>query len=683
MKKAIKLILLLIIGLFPLLVDEAIAQDTFTQPDFFRTVRQLPLVNLNTTQDIFISSYSANPNDGIDDIQGISNAVNAAKAISGASNPVRLVFEKGTYDLFAQTGQSHSISISNAKYLVLDGNGSEIMLHNPEVGFLSLYKCENVIVQDLFIDYAKLPFTQGKVIATNASNNTLDLQIDEGFPLLSEEYFTRAGQKWGMLKEETGQLKKGVTNLFPYRGWTHVSGNVFRINQPNASYIDQIDVGDYFVQIARNNGKTIFKSNNGKNITFLNNTSYASPAGTYNAFNHYEWNIINCKIRPKAGRVQSANADCIHISGSNIGPWVEGCRFEAYSDDAVNMKYTSRRILSVQSPTMVTLKGEVSKSDTICFFNPLEGKLLGRVGITAVSNIGSNNYQIALSEAVDITTISDHQSSDKAYIDTRSCESFVFRNDTMRNGRRYGMLLQNSYGVIENCLFENLSSCGIMIENGADWGEGFTANNIKIANNKFVNCGFDTSFINEEIAASISTRITMLGSPCDETKTWCGVETADWKGLKNIEISGNYFEYNKAALNLNNIDNGEISGSQFIHNTNDITLQPGEEVKSISINNCDNMVNLENDEPTSSVVKKKDKSGYTFTIEDKHLKITFNNDSFLPGDILVYDCMGRKVRTIKMNNSLTMVNLSGFKAGMYVLRTQSKTGYFVDKFILN
>lgn len=678
MKKSISLALFIFLSL------SFFVQAQFSsQPDFFRKSRQMPLIELNTTQNIYVSTYGATVNDGKDDIQAITNAINAAKSSSSANHPVQVVFEKGTYDLFAPSGQSHSINISDAKYLVLDGNGAEIMLHNPEVGFLSLYQCENVIVQDLFVDYAKLPFTQGKVIATNASNSTFDLQIDEGFPLLSEAYFTSAPEKWGMLKEETGQLKKGVTNLFPYRGWTHLSGNVFRVNQPNASYINQIEVGDYFVQIARNNGKTIFLSNAGKNITYLNNTSYASPAGTYNVFNHYEWSIINCKILPKAGRVQSANADCIHISGSFIGPWVEGCRFETYSDDAVNMKYASRKILSVQSPSVVTVQYSVSVGDTICFFNPRQGELLGRVAATNVKNLGNNQFQITLSNSVNLTNNSDHQSGDKAYIDTQACESFVFRNDTIRNGRRYGMLLQNCYGVIENCLFENLSSSGIKIENGADWGVGFAAHDIKITNNKFVNCGFDTSFLDDELAASISTRITKLGSPCNESMQWCGVETAAWKGLKNISISGNYFEFNKAAINLNNIDGGEVKYNQLFHNPNDITVQPGENVNALIINNCANIANVGNGEPTSTKFKKKDKIGFTYTSEGKCVKIRLDSDSYLPGNLSVYDCTGRKVKGVKMNNTITVVDLSDFKVGIYFFRMESKTEQLSQKIIVN
>jgi hypothetical protein len=150
------------------------------------------------------------------------------------------------------------------------------------------------------------------------------------------------------------------------------------------------------------------------------------------------------------------------------------------------------------------------------------------------------------------------------------------------------MLLQNTYGVIENNTFQNLSSSGIKIDNGVDWGEGFTAHDIQINNNRFINCGFDTSFINDPYAASITTLLKKLGSPCNTAMRWCGTEIIEWKGLKNISFSGNYFEFNKAAFNLNNIDGGFLEGSEYIHNPNDISIPNGSEYTTTTINNSIN-----------------------------------------------------------------------------------------------
>ena len=525
------------------------AQSTYTPPDWFRTSRQAPLTELATVQDILVSNYTT-INDGLDDLQGIIQALDLAKAAASPSTPVRVVFESGTYDLFPTGTASHAIFFNYGNSVVLEGNGANIQMHNPEIGFFSMFGSKNIIIKDLVIDYAQLPFTQGVVKAKNFSNNSFTLDIDDGFPHLDEAYFANASESWGMLKEADGRLKSGVNNLFSTRNMLKLTGNEFQVYL-NGNVLSQIAINDRYVQIARNNGRTIFRSNTGKNITYMGITSYASPAGSYNVFNHDEWSLINCKVLIKPGRIHSGNADILHINGGNIGPWVEGCRFEGQSDDAVNMKNTKLNILSVISPTEITTPTQLGTDDTISFYNPRDGIFLGRTGLTKpAESIGDGNYKLTLHKPINLTNISDANVGDKAYIETRMNESFVFINDTIRNGRRYGMLIQNGYGVIENCVFENMSNSAIRMENGVDWKEGFVAHKILIKNNKFIKNGFEKEYNDDPQASTITAMISKLGN--GSCNPWCGTEITDWNGLEDIWIESNTFDYNGASINLNN-----------------------------------------------------------------------------------------------------------------------------------
>jgi Pectate lyase superfamily protein/Periplasmic copper-binding protein (NosD) len=562
------------------------------QPSFFRTQRQMPLVSLTTTQDINVAQFGAKPNDSTDDLAAIQAAINAAKSAAAASKPVRIVFEKGTYDIMPATGASHSLFVENAKHILFEGNGAEILNHNPAIGFFSVKSCTNIIFKDFIFDYSILPFTQGKVTAVDTLNNSFTLKIDTGFPLLTDSHFTTAREKWGCLKDATGKLKNGVKNLFPYKGWTQIAENTFKVNTTNKDYTKEIEVGDYFVQIARNNGRTIFNTSGSKNITYLNINIYASPAGSFSGQENYEVNIINCKVVPKpgTGRVQSGNADIIHISGSYLGPWVQGCRFEAYTDDAVNLKHTARDIIEVVSPTVLKIKKAVTITDKVVLFNPRDGVILGKtpLAITEVVHLGNAIFEVTFNGNHNVTTVGENQKADKLYLSSRSSESFIFRNNTIKNGRRYGVLLQSSYGQIKDCTFENLSSSGVKLENGVDWGEGFAANTIEITDNKFINCGFDTSYISDPDAAAISTLFSKLQNPC-KSERWCGTETAKLQALENIIITNNHFTYNKAALNIQNLNGGLILNNTYIHNANDPTLKSGESPREVHSFNCSNL----------------------------------------------------------------------------------------------
>ncbi len=665
-----------------LLITNMRGQITFDpQPSFFRNQREMPFVSLTTKQDILVSAYGAIKNDGLNDLIAIQSAITAAKSASSASNPVRVIFENGIYDIMPPTSSaSHSLFVTTANNIVFEGNGAEIRNHNPSIGFFEVRSCTNVIFKNLNFDYAVLPFTQGIVTSKNLSNNTFTVRIDDGFPLLSESYFTDAPERWGCLKDATGKLKAGANNLYPYKGWTTTTtARTFRISTPNSSYTSNVDVGDYFVQIARNNGKTIFNTIAGKNVTYLDINIYSSPAGSFNGQDNYETNVINCNVIPKPGsvRVHSGNADIIHITGSYIGPWVQGCRFQAFTDDAVNLKHASRSILEVVSPTVIKVKYRVNTTDKLAIFNPRIGNPIETaLTITKVVNLSNNIFEITFDKNHNVTVVGEHQTADKIYMTNRASESFVFRNNTVKNGRRHGILFQSSYAEVKNNTFENLSSSAIKIENHVDWGEGYIANNIEITNNSFVNCGFDTSFIDDTDAGTISTVISKLKSPCNDTYTWCGTEPVLFQGLKNINIKNNNFQYNKTGINLKNINGGTITGNTFVHNTPDITLKPGLSFNNILSSNNSNLVfdtlsNITFAE-TNLIISRK---GNLLSIVNK------GNESFA-FNIALYDNIGRRLQSKTLDGHLTVFDISGYQKGMYILIIENEKLKTFKKIIL-
>jgi hypothetical protein len=669
-----------LISLFLFLNESLNAQISIEPaPDFFRIKREIPLMDLPIKKEVSVADYGALVNDGKNDIDGIKAAINAAKSLAGSSTPVRVVLEKGTYDLIP--GEGRAFEFYGLEYLVVDGQGAEFLMHNPEAGYLKFENCKNLIIKNLYFDYAVLPFTQGTVTAKNVAAATFDLQIDDGFPLLSESYFERAGQKWGMLKLPSGQLKEGVRNLFPYRGWTQIQDNIFRVKQPNSSYVEHIDIGDHFVQIARNNGNgSAIYTSNSQNITYLNLTIYASSAGSFNGNNMKEWAIINCSVTPKAGRIHSTNADGVHVSGGYIGPWVEGCTFEGFSDDCVNFKHTKREILSVINSKELIVRYDVNINDELVFFNPREGVLLGKARAVEVKNLGGNQYMITLSEPVTISNISEHQTGDKCYITTRANESFVFRNNTIRNLRHAGMVIQAKYGVVENCLFENLSNVGIHIKNIADWGEGFVASDILIKNNQFINCGFDEPYIKEGQSAAIVAEVMKLKMPCAETASWCGDERSEWQGLTNITISNNDIEYNKKALNVANINGLTLEGCNFNHNPNDISLLPGEEPVAIKIENCSNVNN--ECASTGSIMNDEGRDECIFRQIGNDLILHFYGSHFSGVMVNMYSSTGKKVCSMMGNDKQINLSLEEFSSGIYIVEVLEAKKRYVRK-ILN
>ena len=547
------------------------AQYEFNLPAHFRTQRNLPLLDFPTSVEVKLTDFGALPNDGKDDGPSFRKALEFCKKWAKTGVGVKLTFFKGKYDLFEGKNQFHLIELKNSKNIIIDGNGSEIIIHNPLKGFFSIFKSQNIIVKNLVIDYDPLPFTQGKIIAVDVKKKTFDFQIDEGFPSLNNDMFQKANRVWGMLMDPKipGKLKDGAPNYYASKDFQELEPGTFRIKMGGPRLLTFMEVGDLYVHVARNNGSTIFKSNMSKNITYLNNVSYTSPAGSYAAVNMEEWNIIGCEVKLKEGRIHSANADCMHVNGGKFGPWIENSLFEGYSDDAINMKNSKRHILKQISSTELIIKSKVVKGDVLRIYNPREGKYLGTYKVLNSKSLGNSQIQVTLDKPLTETLkVGETKKDDIAYMDNESNESFVIKNNTFRNARRYGILIQASNGLIEKNIFENLSQSAISLINGVDWGEGFIAHNIIINQNIFNNCGYDETYLKQKNFATIQMRVTKLKNPDAKTK-WSGVATAQWQGLDNIQITNNIFSYNKRALSVESSTNTVIKGNKFLRNSKD------------------------------------------------------------------------------------------------------------------
>lgn len=549
-------------------------------PSFFRTQRAMPLVNLNTTTTVNVADYGAIVNDGNDDIAAINNAINAAKNIATAENPVRLLFENGTYDIKYTGTSSHAIDIIDVNGLLFDGQNAEFLMHNPTVGFIALLRCENTILKDFSIDHAVLPFSQGVVTNINVAEGYFDFKLDDFSPLPGADNFFNSPQRWGMFKNPQGGIKVGTRNLIPHnRFFELIAPRTYRYGAQTASTLVGAEVGDYFVHIGRYNGSTLMRNTQGENVTYMNITGYASASGGFNSRDCKEWNVLNCHIKLKEGRVHSVNADAMHTNGNYIGPWVENCSFEGFSDDFMNIKYARRTIKEVHSSTEITIEFSVDVGEKFEFFNPRDAILIGTATVTNVVAQGGNLFRITLSNAVNITTINeeDNQEADKAYLESRSNESFIFRNNVIKNSRRYGILIQSKYALLENNLFQNLSGAGIRIENGVDWTEGFRAHEIEIRNNRFENCGYDENYIGEENSAAISIDFAKVKIPCERNGgRFCGTESSDYRAHSNIRIIDNYILYNKKGMYLKNVEGLTLENNFICHRDEDITLGASE-----------------------------------------------------------------------------------------------------------
>uniref|UniRef100_UPI0005C7A0F8 LamG-like jellyroll fold domain-containing protein n=1 Tax=Flammeovirga sp. OC4 TaxID=1382345 RepID=UPI0005C7A0F8 len=655
--------------------SEELPNDTFTfreLPEFFRKKRNKPLLSFSTVTTIDVADFGAQADDDRNDFEAINEALKTAVAVASADNPVRVKFGKGTYDLLPENEEAvHLFNLSDLSHIILDGTGTNINILSPTVGFLALKNAQNVVVQGFDVDYEILPFVQGKVITI--ADDYIEMEVDKGFPSLMEYFMKTANQSWGYIRNEEGFLKEGVENLIKTdpNGWNALGNSVYSIRM-SSSQIDNFEIGDYFIQMARNNGRTITKTTECKDVTFLNMTTYASPAGAYSMSKNEEVNLINCQVLLKEGRVHSTNADVIHVVGNKIGPWVQGCVFEGYADDAVNMKHGQANILEVLSPIELKVNSQFEIGNHLVAFNPREGKVMERVTVLSVIDNDDGTYNITLSNPISVQKTGTHQSADHLYNEDFATESFVFRDNIFRNARRYGMLIQSAFGVVENNIFEDLSTGGIVMENAVDWGEGFLAHNILIQQNTFANCGFDQTFIEDDYAATIKMLVMKLANEnCNENDEWCGTSPAvcDAQGLKNIWLKQNTIHYNKVGILANCVEEGSIIDNQIIHNEDDPTLKEGEKGEAMNILQStfdfDEILSIDNEFLHSD---------WEVTISKEGLHIRYKGTTLPIATLTLYDAMARKLLTANINQHQSTISTSTYKNQLYIIRIVDQNG---------
>jgi hypothetical protein len=440
------------------------AYDTFNL-DF--SVMQLapspaPLRSITVQQDsihVFeVTSSGAtkdNPNDN--DLFGIQKALDSAKAyqLEHPTESVEVHFEPGTYhiypkgneeDDFVPNGPGLSVlklqgeAAKHIKNVVINGDGSTILLRNPTKGLFNIQYVDNLIIKNLTIDYtsndpdkspnARLPFTQGVIKdvydTSDNSNDYLVVQIDPGFPLLKAPNFheykdtnyypSKSDDTAAIIMDSshTGRPLSGTSNLYiylpdppdPLNSWgprdpfEELDDNRnYRV--PMKNFGSEVQPGQHIVFNMR--AQHLISINNTSRVTFSDIDIYASPnmgiVGGYN--DRLSFLRTKLHIKPVSGRLLSLNTDGLHF-GNTSNIWIEDSFFEGMGDDTLN---TLQPTYGVKAVDPTTKKVSLQKLDPdgsggatpnpvkieafqagnlVRFFEPTTGKVVFQGRVTGV-----------------------------------------------------------------------------------------------------------------------------------------------------------------------------------------------------------------------------------------------------------------------------------------------------------
>lgn len=142
---------------------------------------------------------------------------------------------------------------------------------------------------------------------------------------------------------------------------------------------------------------------------------------------------------------------------------------------------------------------DIQPGDDLQFFNRAEGRLISERKVLSVSKL-EKSLDVTLDGAVgDIVTgrpgvkraglkkIPADDTVTQVFDASRTCNQFVFRNNTVRNGRRIGVLAKGRGGLIENNTFEGLGGGAVEFWNAPF--EGLGATDFVVRGNRIRDCG--------------------------------------------------------------------------------------------------------------------------------------------------------------------------------------------------
>jgi hypothetical protein len=469
--------------------------------------------------------------------------------------------QNGTYE-WKPNALTQCLILHVVTDLILDGRGSTFVIQEPSAGFLTMNSCHRILVRNFIIDYDPLPHTVGTVLAINETAGTFDLQIMEGYlPPEDDTDPQSVIGHWGCLMnpDVPGRLKTGVSNhFFTESTYSEVGTNTYRLTLQTAYLwrISDFEVNDIFVKHERVNTAPLLGSFDSSDITLKGNTNFAAPGAHLAGSFCNSVNVLDSSSLLKPGRYTSASADSVHTRNFRVGPWVEGCIFEGQFDDAINIYGAPMFVTEQPKPDQVILVSDAHDNqvgDTLSFFDAQSGLPVSTATILGAEfDFSILGWRVDLSEPVGPLSPGLEKSNTTVYNLDRVSNHFVVRDNTFRNSRRYGTWIKAHHGLIENNLYEGLSSSPITLHNEPGWPEGLNVERILIRNNVLKASGFEYGYLSNHSGA-IEAFLHKL--PSDESP---------WIGHREVRIEGNTItDWEGVAIKVHNAADVIVKDNQI------------------------------------------------------------------------------------------------------------------------
>jgi hypothetical protein len=481
-------------------------------------------MSLHAQTVVNVRDFGAMGDGQADDLPAFNKALESLRSIS--QRPVTLLIPDGTYrlqlDKSADT-KAHFMIQSHRDVIVSGGENTLLVMCSPYHQGIGIYKCTNVTLKNLAIDYDPLPYTQGIVTTVNSDAQLITMKVDSGYPLPTDEHIDafsgKTGHSVGYLYDAQSNLKLNeYYSQYLRKQVEDLGDGLYRYKSSNVVRDDM--VGKRFAVVGRRKASA-YQVNDSTDCLIENATVYSAPSCGYNVSSSTRITINKSKIiqRPDvsgAQRAMSSNADGLHSKWCPVGPTLSNSTFTGMGDDSVNIGGSYTPVLEkIDDKTIIVeAHGSITNYVTdLIMATPGHDDHLPLPKLVKWNGAKVEGYKKACikltfeSPLPELVTWreSNHPRKCSQVLNLNACGRYAkVINNHFYNHRVRGILMRGPDSLIKGNRIENLSGPAIVLSNdGGFLTEGPAGDNTIIEDNVMSNIERSNIYIASSLAPKV------------------------------------------------------------------------------------------------------------------------------------------------------------------------------------
>lgn len=455
-------------------------------------------------QEQSVAAFGAQPNDDLNDLPALREALDACRLASCR----RLVIPPGTYILrddeavrlrdqvmrgeFGFNPEREmfrpyrpyvrGLDFTGIEELVVEASGAEFLVEGW-MEPISLERCRDVTIRGLTIDYARPPFSLGRIQKVTASY--FDVEFEPRFPVNDGIPIPRV-----MLWDEDRDQMLG-TCVYPDR-LEMIGPQILRLygRCPEGAMGALALAGHSF------HFRPAVFIHEAADIVLDEVAIHSQPGMGIVGHRAKDLLFRRLRITPRAGLPMSTNTDATHFTTCSGSIRFEDCQFEGHGDDATNIHNYYYTVAAEEGAQTYQLTVEAPTGTHAQVLDaPQVGEtleLVERRTLRAVESLETTAVELFPEEwraVVKLDRPIEGELEDYFLINVSALPRVEIVGCQVRSHRARAFLIKTRDVLIEGNTIENTTGTAIHVGAEGAWHEGPTAENIRIRRNRIVGCG--------------------------------------------------------------------------------------------------------------------------------------------------------------------------------------------------